>query len=165
LIFIGILILATLSSDVFLSQSNLTNVLRQVVVVGLLGCGVTFIIILGHIDVSLGSVVALTGTMAASVMQITQNLLLAVLAGILVGIIVGAINGFVITYFNIPAFIMTLATTTVARGAILIYTGGMPVSDWAISKSSDNGNHRTNPDLRHHPGCSYRHFLDSFEPD
>ncbi len=129
LIFIGILILATISSDVFLSQSNLTNVLRQVVVVGLLGCGVTFIIILGHIDVSLGSVVALTGTIAASVMQITQNLLLAVLAGIVVGIVVGAINGFVITFFNIPAFIMTLATTTVARGAILIYTGGMPVSN------------------------------------
>jgi inositol transport system permease protein len=74
-------------------------------------------------------VVALTGTIAASVMQITQNLLLAVLAGIVVGIVVGAINGFVITFFNIPAFIMTLATTTVARGAILIYTGGMPVSN------------------------------------
>ncbi len=73
--------------------------------------------------------VALTGTIAASVMQITQNLLLAVLAGIVVGIVVGAINGFVITFFNIPAFIMTLATTTVARGAILIYTGGMPVSN------------------------------------
>ena len=129
LIFIGILILATLSSNVFLSQSNLTNVLRQVVVVGLLGCGVTFIIILGHIDVSLGSVVALTGTIAASVMQITQNILLAVLAGIVVGIVVGMANGFVITFFNIPAFIMTLATTTVARGAVLIYTGGTPVSN------------------------------------
>jgi inositol transport system permease protein len=129
LIFIGILILATVTSPIFLTQSNLTNVLRQVVVVSLLGCGVTFIIILGHIDVSLGSVIALTGTMAASVMQMTQNIFLACLAGIAVGIVVGMINGFVITYFNIPAFIMTLATTTVARGAILIYTKGTPVSN------------------------------------
>lgn len=129
LIFIGILIIATLSSPVFLTQDNLTNILRQVVVVALLGCGVTFIIILGHIDVSLGSVIALTGTLAASVMQITQNIFLAILAGIGVGVVVGIINGYVITKFKIPAFIMTLATTTVARGAALIYTGGKPVSN------------------------------------
>jgi len=129
LIFIGIVIIASLVSPTFLTLMNLTNVLRQVVVVSLLAFGVTFIIILGQIDVSLGSVVALTGTLAASVMSITGNLLLAILAGILVGVIVGVVNGFVITRYNIPAFIMTLAMTTIARGVILLYTEGIPVSN------------------------------------
>lgn len=129
LIFIGIFILASLVSDTFLTANNLTNVLRQVVVVSLLACGVTFIIILGHIDVSLGSVLALCGTVAASVMSITQNIYLALLAGIVAGILTGVINGVVVTYFRIPSFIMTLAMTTAARGGILLYTDGIPVSD------------------------------------
>lgn len=128
LIFIGIFVLSSFLNETFLTTGNLTNVLRQVVVVSLLACGVTFIIILGHIDVSLGSVVALTGTIAASVMSLTQNLALAISAGIASGIAVGLINGYVITYFKIPSFIMTLAMTTVARGAILLYTAGVPVS-------------------------------------
>ncbi len=129
LIFVGIFILASLVSPTFLTEGNLTNVLRQVVVVSLLACGVTFIIILGHIDVSLGSVLALTGTIAASVMSMTQSLPLALAAGVGLGMVTGLINGFVITYFRIPAFIMTLAMTTVARGAELLYTGGVPVTN------------------------------------
>jgi Ribose/xylose/arabinose/galactoside ABC-type transport systems, permease components len=129
LIFIGIVLLASLTSDAFLTVANLTNVLRQVVVVSLLACGVTFVIILGQIDVSLGAVVALTGTIAASVMSMTGSITLAVLAGVAMGVLVGLINGFVITRFGIPSFITTLAMTTVARGAVLLYTGGIPVSD------------------------------------
>lgn len=128
LIFAGIVIGASLLNETFLTTGNLTNVFRQVVVVSLLACGVTFIIILGHIDVSLGSVVALTGTIAASVMSLTGNLPLALAAGIGTGIFTGLINGWVITFFKIPSFIMTLAMTTVARGAILLYTAGVPVS-------------------------------------
>lgn len=129
LIFVGIFVLAALMDEAFLTTANLTNVLRQVVVISLLACGVTFIIILGHIDVSLGSVVALAGTIAASVMSITGSLSLAIVAGLAVGILTGVINGVVVTYFKIPSFIMTLAMTTVARGAILLYTAGVPVSN------------------------------------
>ncbi|MBB4466715.1 ribose/xylose/arabinose/galactoside ABC-type transport system permease subunit [Rhizobium leguminosarum] len=128
LIFVGICILASILSPTFLTEANLTNVLRQVVVVSLLACGVTFIIILGHIDVSLGSVLALCGVIAASVMAITASVILAVVAGVAVGILTGIVNGFVITFFRIPSFIMTLAMTTVARGAVLLYTGGSPVT-------------------------------------
>lgn len=128
LIFVGIVILASLVSDTFLTVPNLTNVLRQVVVVSLLACGVTFIIILGQIDVSLGAVVALTGTIAASVMSMTGSITLAIMTGIGIGVIVGLVNGFVVTFFGIPSFITTLAMTTVARGAVLLYTGGIPVS-------------------------------------
>jgi inositol transport system permease protein len=128
LIFVGICILASILSPTFLTEANLTNVLRQVVVVSLLACGVTFIIILGHIDVSLGSVLALCGVIAGSVMAITASVILAVVAGVAVGMVTGIINGFVITFFRIPSFIMTLAMTTVARGAVLLYTGGSPVT-------------------------------------
>ena len=128
LIFVEILILASLVSPDFLTQANLTNVLRQVVVVSLLACGVTFVIILAQIDVSLGSVLALCGVIAASVMAMTGSVILAVIAGIIVGAITGLINGFVVTTFNIPSFIQTLAMTTVARGAVLLYTGGSPVT-------------------------------------
>lgn len=128
LIFGGILILASLVSPDFLTQANLTNVLRQVVVVSLLACGVTFVIILAQIDVSLGSVLALCGVIAASVMAMTGSVLLAIAAGLLVGALTGLISGLVITIFGIPSFIMTLAMTTVARGLVLLYTGGSPVT-------------------------------------
>lgn len=128
LIFIGIFVFSSFLNETFLTTGNLTNVLRQVVVVSLLACGVTFIIILGHIDVSLGSVLALTGTLAASVMSLMGNIYLTISAGIGAGVVVGLVNGYVITYFKIPSFIMTLAMTTVARGAILLYTAGVPVS-------------------------------------
>lgn len=128
IIFVGIFALAAASSPIFLSQANLVNVLRQVVVVSLLACGVTFVIILGQIDVSLGSVLALAGTLAASTAATTGSVTLAVLVGLVVGGLTGVINGFVITTFRIPSFIMTLAMTTVARGAVLLYTGGAPVT-------------------------------------
>ena len=129
LIFVGIFILASILNESFLTVPNLTNVLRQMVVVTLLALGVTFVIILGHIDVSLGSVCALTGCIAASAMSNTQNIFIAILAGVVVGIVVGFINGFIITKYNIPAFIMTLAMTTIARGVVLYYTNGVPVSN------------------------------------
>ena len=128
IIFVGIFVLAAVSSPIFLSQANLVNVLRQVVVVSLLACGVTFVIILGQIDVSLGSVLALAGTLAASAAATTGSVTLAVLVGLVVGAVTGVINGLVITTFRIPSFIMTLAMTTVARGAVLLYTGGAPVT-------------------------------------
>jgi inositol transport system permease protein len=127
LVFIGIFIMASLVSQNFLTEANLTNVLRQVVVVSLLACGVTFVIILGQIDVSLGSVMALTGTIAASVMVMTGSIALAIVAGLTIGGVTGVINGLVVTTFRIPSFIMTLAMASVARGAVLLYTGGAPV--------------------------------------
>jgi inositol transport system permease protein len=127
LIFVGLFVLASLVSPNFLTEANLINVFRQVVVVSLLACGVTFIIILGQIDVSLGSVLALCGVVSASIMTMTDSIALAVLVGVVLGAFTGLLNGAVITTFRIPSFIMTLAMTTVARGAALLYTGGAPV--------------------------------------
>lgn len=140
IIFVAIFILASIFTRNFLAPANLTNVVRQMVVVTLLSFGVTFVIILGHIDVSLGSVVALTGCLACMVQQETQNIGLAVAAGVLAGVVVGLINGFVVTYFTIPAFIMTLAMTTVARGGVLLFTGGRPIIKLGDFKVIGQGN-------------------------
>ena len=122
----------------FFGQQNLTNILRQIAVVVILGFGVQFVIILGHINVALGSEIALIGCISAMVMLAMQDsigaggaLILAIVVSVVVGIIIGGINGFVITKFNIPAFIMTLGITEAARGIALIITGGKPVSGMA----------------------------------
>jgi inositol transport system permease protein len=103
-------------------------VLRQIAVVTIVALGATFIIILGHINVAYGSELALTGCIACAAMVATNNVFLALLAGVAVGLLIGCINGLIITKFGIPAFIMTLAVTTVARGSVLLFTGGIPIA-------------------------------------
>ena len=127
-IFAIIVVLSAVFVRNFINPFNLQNVLRQMVVVTLLAFGVTFVIILGHIDVSLGSVLALCGCVAAAVMKSTDSVALALLAGLGMGLVTGVINGVVVTHFAIPAFIMTLAMTTVARGSVLLFTGGRPIT-------------------------------------
>jgi inositol transport system permease protein len=127
-----ILILVFVASSIFVngffSAANLTNVLRQITVVTILALGATFVIILGHINVAYGSEIALIGCVTCSVLVATNNLFIAILAGLLLGVLIGSVSGFVITKFGIPAFIMTLAVTTVARGAVLLYTNATPIS-------------------------------------
>jgi len=129
LFILGLLFLAaSIFVDGFFSQANLTNILRQITVVTILALGATFVIILGHINVAYGSMIALIGCVSCSVMVATQSLLLAIFAGLALGFLIGTLNGLVITKFGIPAFIMTLAVTTVARGSVLLYTNANPVT-------------------------------------
>jgi inositol transport system permease protein len=117
----------------FFTVTNLTNVLRQIAVVTIIALGATFVIILGHINVAYGSEIALTGCIACAAMAATNNVFAAFAAALAVGFFIGCINGLVITQFGIPAFIMTLAVTTVARGSVLLFTKGIPVT--GMSKS------------------------------
>ncbi|MDR3342216.1 MAG: ABC transporter permease [Treponema sp.] len=126
-ILIVIFLLSALFVDGFFSRVNLTNVLRQITVVTILALGATFVIILGHINVAYGSEIALIGCVACSVMVATQSLFVALIAAIMLGLLIGALNGYIITKFGIPAFIMTLAVTTVARGSVLLYTNANPI--------------------------------------
>jgi len=128
LILILVFLLSSIFVDGFFSQTNLTNVLRQITVVTILALGATFVIILGHINVAYGSEIALIGCVACSVMVASNSVLLALLAALALGLGIGAANGFIITKFGIPAFIMTLAVTTVARGAVLLYTNAVPIA-------------------------------------
>ncbi|NDL66442.1 ABC transporter permease [Anaerotalea alkaliphila] len=126
-----LVIIFTLSSIFtrgFATQANLTNVLRQITVVTILALGATFVIILGHINVAYGSMIALIGVISTAIMVATGSVFVAVMGAVGLGLVIGGINGYVITKFHIPAFIMTLAVTTVARGAVLLFTNGVPIT-------------------------------------
>jgi inositol transport system permease protein len=127
-ILIAIFIVCSIFVDGFFSQANLANVFRQIAVTTILALGATFVIILGHINVAYGSMIALTGCVAATVMVSSNSLTLAILTALLLGLFIGCVNGLVITKFGIPAFIMTLAVTTVARGSALLLTKGTPIT-------------------------------------
>ena len=109
-------------------MKNVFNVLRQISTNMLLACGMTMVIILGGIDLSVGSVIALSGVLAAGcVSRYGLSIPLAMLVGICIGLLIGAFNGLVISKTKIPPFIVTLATMNIARGLSGVYTGGSPV--------------------------------------
>lgn len=112
----------------FLTWKNIFNVLRQISTNLFLACGMTMVIILGGIDLSVGSVIALSGCLAAgAVVRYNFPLGVALLVGILVGVVIGALNGLIISKTTIPPFIVTLATMNIAKGLAYVYTGGSPV--------------------------------------
>jgi inositol transport system permease protein len=133
LILVVIFVLASIFVRGFFSPINLANVLRQITVVTIIALGATFVIILGHINVAYGSEVALIGCVACQIMLASKSLTVTIIAVIVMGLATGAITGFFITFFNIPAFVMTLALTTIARGAVLLDTSAVPVTGMAPS--------------------------------
>jgi len=141
LILLGIFTLMSILSPAFLKTRNLLNVVRQISVIGLIGMGVTIVIITTGIDLSSGSVIALSAVIAASLAQRAGweaamypslagklPLIVPVAAGLLVGIVCGFLNGWTIAKFKIPPFIATLGMMTIARGFALLYSDGRPVS-------------------------------------
>jgi ribose transport system permease protein len=118
----------TQGRTVFMTTNNIMNVLRQVATNIYIACGMTMIIILGGIDLSVGSIVGLSGCVTA--MLIAYNnwpIAAAVCVGLLVGGLSGAFNGLVVSKTTIPPFIVTLAMMNIARGAGYVYTGGQPI--------------------------------------
>jgi ribose/xylose/arabinose/galactoside ABC-type transport system permease subunit len=143
LIFLFVLIVVfSLSNERFLSPLNIFNVLRQVSITGMIAIGMTFVILTGGIDLSVGAVLAFAGMVAAVVVKGTnQNtlsldtaevqgygVLAAALAAMVVGVIAGWIHGTAITRFGIPAFVVTLGGLSAWRGATLILSNGGPIS-------------------------------------
>lgn len=112
----------------FLTQKNFFNVLRQISTNLYIACAMTLVIILGGIDLSVGSIIALSGCVsAAMVVRHGLPIWLGMVIGVLIGALVGACNGYVISRTTIPAFIVTLATMNIAKGLAYVYTGGSPV--------------------------------------
>ncbi|MHC5110653.1 MAG: ABC transporter permease [Planctomycetota bacterium] len=124
---------ASLLTEDFARRENLLNVARQVAPEALIGFGMTLVIITGGIDLSVGSLVALTGVMAALVMRATLEwsgplcVIVGVGAGITAGACSGGVVGSVVTRFSIPPFIVTLAAMLIARGLAFIACGGEPI--------------------------------------
>ena len=127
LILLVICVFATILSPSFLSVTNLFNVFKQITVAGIVGCGMTFVILTGGIDLSVGSILGLSGVLASGVLASTGNTAVAVAVSLTVGIACGAVNGFFVSVCGIPPFISTLGMMTLLRGVILVYTKGSPI--------------------------------------
>lgn len=121
-------IVLSLLSDRFLTVNNILNVLRQVSINTIIASGMTMVILTGGIDLSVGSVLALSAAIMAGLASTGTAPLLAVLVGMLIGAGLGFLNGLVITRGNVAPFVATLATMTIARGLTLVYTNGRPIT-------------------------------------
>jgi inositol transport system permease protein len=120
----------SLSTDSFMSVANLTNVARQVSINGILAVGVTFVLLTGGVDLSLGSVVALSGVACATFAHPSDHSVFVPIAvGLLTGAACGLVNGTLVTLGGVAPFIVTLGMMTIARGLALIFSGGRPVAD------------------------------------
>jgi ribose/xylose/arabinose/galactoside ABC-type transport system permease subunit len=120
----------SLARPSFLTVANLINLVRQISINGILAVGVTFVLLTGGVDLSLGSLVALTGVAAASFAHPGQfPVIVPVTIGILAGAGCGALNGVVITRGRVAPFIATLGMMTAARGLALLISEGKPVSN------------------------------------
>jgi ribose/xylose/arabinose/galactoside ABC-type transport system permease subunit len=134
-----VILLSILTRGTFLGPQNLINVIRQVSSIGIIATGMTFVIIINGIDLSVGSIVAVSAVVSTSLAQTPQAsvimypglqlpVIIAILAGLLCGALLGLINGSLIAGFKIAPFIATLGMMTAARGLALIYSSGRPIS-------------------------------------
>src|SRR5262245_54848439 len=127
-----------LTTDTFFTSANLSNVLRQNAFIAILAAGMTFVILTGGIDLSVGSVVGLSGVVCAGLLAGSAGLVPATAAGLAVGLAAGLVNGAAFTTLRIPAFVVTLAMMLVVRGAAFKYTDartitGLPASFGMLS--------------------------------
>ncbi|MBV8167159.1 MAG: ABC transporter permease [Alphaproteobacteria bacterium] len=120
-----------LMTDRFLSPLNLINILVQCSVMAVIAMGMTFVVIGGGFDLSVGSVAALAGCIAAGVMAET-NVALGVAAALTASALVGLVNGLTVTRLKVNPFITTLGTMVLVRGVVFLITGGAPVGDTGL---------------------------------
>ena len=123
---IGLIVLFVVISALnssFIDPSNLKNLLRQVSINALISFGMTFVILTGGIDLSVGSTLALSSAIKGG-----MDPIMGIVVAAIIGLILGTINGVVISYGKVAPFIATLATMTIFRGLTLVYTDGNPIS-------------------------------------
>jgi ribose/xylose/arabinose/galactoside ABC-type transport system permease subunit len=128
LVIVGILviigIILSFLSDAFLTMTNLNNVTRQVSFVIITGCAVTLLMISGNFDLSVGSILGLTGMLSAWFVTLGIPLYFSIILATLAGSLIGLFNGFLVVKLKIPSIIATLGTMYAARGFALVITGG-----------------------------------------
>ena len=133
LAFVILVVVLSFANQYFLTEGNISNVLLQTSINGVLAFGMTFVIITGGIDLSVGSVVALAGIVSASFATTSPQatvpggpypVFVALIVGVLVGVASGAIIGPIVARFKVPAFVAILGMLSAARGLTLIYAGG-----------------------------------------
>lgn len=115
-------------SPYFLTSSNILNVLRQVSIIAIVAVGMTMVIITGGIDLSVGSILALSSVFVAILLNKGIPITISIIVGLIVGVIIGFFNSVLITSrIRTPPFIATLATMSIARGLTMVITGGRPI--------------------------------------
>ena len=128
ILFVGVAL--SLLTDTFLSVANFTNVARQISINGILAVGVTFVLLTAGVDLSLGSVVALSGVACATFAHPgDHSVFVPIAVGLITGAACGLVNGVLVTRGGVAPFIVTLGMMTIARGLALIVSGGRPVAD------------------------------------
>ena len=130
-VFVALLIMCIFlswRSEHFLVARNLLNVGRQVSLLGIMAVGMTFVLVTREIDLSIGSIYALSGIITGMIIVDGHALAPALAAGLAIGAVVGFINGWLSTYGRLPSFITTLGMLSVARGVALLITDGQPVT-------------------------------------
>lgn len=131
-------IILSITSESFLTSTNIINILRQVSIIGIVAIGMSFVIITGGIDLSVGSIMALSAVVAASFAKAdsSYSIFIPIIIGITVGLASGLINGVLVARWKVAPFIATLGMMTAARGLAMVYTDGRPVI--GLSSSYNN---------------------------
>lgn len=126
--FLLLCIVLALLSDRFLTVGNATNILRQSTINGIIAVGMTVVILTAGIDLSVGSILALSSVITASMLQSGLPVPAAILIGLGIGATCGLFNGIVISRAGVPPFVATLGMMTIARGLALVFTEGKPIT-------------------------------------
>ncbi len=123
-----LIVLVSVLNSNFLQVNNLLNLLKQLIINGFIALGMTFVILTGGIDLSVGSTLALSSAIFTGLISGGMPTILAILVALALGAIFGLINGILITKGKLAPFIVTLATMTIFRGLTLVYTDGRPIA-------------------------------------
>ena len=132
-VLLALVVYLSLANEFFLTSINITNILIQASILAIVAFGLTFVILAGELDLSVGSGVALVSVITAMVMRDSGSLALGLLAGVGLGVGIGLINGLIVTKLEVPSFIATLGMLTIAHGVALALTDGAVVSGVPIS--------------------------------
>lgn len=127
-VFIFLFIMFTIATPKFLTMSNIFNILRQVSIIGIISVGMTFVLLSGGIDLSVGSIAGVSA-IGASLLMVEKgiNPWISALVMLILGITMGLLNGIFVTFFNVPPMIATLGMMTSLRGVAYIISDGLPV--------------------------------------
>ncbi len=124
-----IMITMTILSEYFFTTKNVMNVLRQSSTTLIAGVGMTLLLLLGEVDLSIGSLMALSAVIMVDVLNATQSIFLGILVALAIGVVVGLINAFIVTKFKINSLIVTLGMMISLRGIAFIYTNAIAVQN------------------------------------
>ena len=134
LVFLAELIIFTIANPNFIQVGNLVAISRQVAVYGIASIGMTFVILIAGIDLSIGSIITLVNIVCAWMMvNLGMNMWVAVIISIAMATLIGVLNGFMVSTIGIPALIATFASQTIFEGASYLISGGMPISGFTKS--------------------------------